>query len=399
MKQKINLLIAFIVIFIGSKGNVIAISDITLIFALLFNFIILFKRGIQFSVKFQLISVGYLVLSCIYLYKFGWVNISSTLRLYLKILYGYTVILILRENFFILYIKIIVWFAKISLPLYCIQLLAYSKLKYIVGIIENNIPGLNYRSNWYVNNGFFTLNDNAIFRNSGMAWEPKGFANMLLIAMLLNFFYNRFKFDRNFFILFIAIITTVSTTGYVALFTIIPIIYIQNININFKPLLLGIFIISGLSIFQLDIMGDKILREFEEKESHIKYIEADTKQETVSLGRFGSMHLALHDFPKNPLFGVGMQDSERTEGKYVHLVYVSGIADALSRFGLFGMFFLLFSYIKSMSYLKKQLHFHSYWPVVILFLSIFFASAVIISPLFFCFQFFYLIDKNGLNKY
>ncbi len=397
MKQKFNLLIALVVIFVGSKGNVIAISDVTLVFALILNLIVMFKRGIVLPVRFQLLSIGYFLLSCIYLYKFGWVNLSSTFRLYLKILYGFTVILILRENFFLLYLKIIVWFAKISLPLFCIQLVAYSKLKFVIGFIENNIPGLNYRSSWYVNNGFFTLNDNAIFRNSGMAWEPKGFANMLLVAMVINFFYNKFKFDRNFFILFITILTTVSTTGYVALFTLIPIIYIQNIDINFKPLLLGMFIITGLSIFQMDIMGNKILRELEEKESHLKYIDAETKQESVTLGRFGSMQLAFYDFPKNPLFGVGMQDAERTEGKHVHLVYVSGIADALSRFGLLGMLFLAFSYVQSINYLKRKFQFHSSWPIVLLFFSIFFASAVIISPLFFCFQFLYLIDDHVFN--
>jgi hypothetical protein len=59
-----------------------------------------------------------------------------------------------------------------------------------------------------------------------------------------------------------------------------------------------------------------------------------TDKDNVTLGRFGSMQLALLDFAKNPILCIGMQDKFRTDSEFTHLVYVNGIADFLSRFGL-----------------------------------------------------------------
>ena len=101
--------------------------------------------------------------------------------------------------------------AYISLPFFVLQLFDYQLAKVFVGLIENNLTFLNYRSDWYANNIIFTINDNAMFRNSGFAWEPKGFANLLVLGTIINLLINQFKFNRSIIVLTVALLTTLSS--------------------------------------------------------------------------------------------------------------------------------------------------------------------------------------------
>lgn len=378
----------------GSKANIFAISDLLLLFSFFFSLFIFFKRGKIFPKAFKIFTFIYFLITFFYFVKFGWINITSSFRVYLKVIVGVMVIILLKKSFFIYLEKIIVVLALISLPFYMIQLIDYEFLKSFVGLFENNLSFLDYRSDWYVNNLFFTLNDNAIFRNSGFTWEPKGFANLLAIAALLNLLINKFKFNKSLFIIFIALITTLSTAGFVIFFMFIPLFIYQQRN-RLNILKLFFIIIVALPIFSLEFMSDKIINEAYTRDNNLKYIVAKTDQETVSLGRFGSMALAFLDFPANPIIGIGMQDIERTQGLHTRLVWVNGLADFLSRFGLLGIIFLLYTYFLSIKLILKSFGISKgHYTIMLIFLSIFFASAVIIQPLFFAFQFYFLTKPN-----
>jgi hypothetical protein len=260
-----------------------------------------------------------------------------------------------------------------------------------VGLPENTIPGLDYRGSWYVNNLIFTLNDNAQFRNSGIAWEPKGFANLLVIAIVINLLRHRFTLNKGLSILFLAAISTFSTTAFIILFSLVPAIFIVNFRSEYKGIFLALSLIFGAIIFNLELVGDKIFKEVEEREAHFVYLEMETDQKAISLGRFGSMQMALMDLPKNPVFGIGMQDKYRTDSEFTHLVYVNGIADFLSRFGIAGMAFLFFCYYKSSKRYFEGMRVKGSIYFFLAMMIIFFASAIIINPLYFAFQFYFLI--------
>ncbi|MDA7803876.1 O-antigen ligase family protein [Crocinitomix sp.] len=387
-RNTVDKLLVLLMIFIGSKGNLIALSDVTLVFTLLFSFYHFQKRGKKYTRQFALFSGAYLIISIIFLLKFDWINISSSIRLFIKLLVGYQVISTIGLAFLIHYERYIYVFAAISLPFFAIQLISYEGLKLIIGFFENAIPGLDYRGDWYVNSFFFTLNDNAEFRNSGMAWEPKGFANMIDLAIIFNLMRNKFKINKRLIILTLALITTFSTLGYLVLCIVIPVLYVINIKSRQKKIIaffLGAIVV--VSVLSLDFMLSKITSEIENRESHFVYIDNETDARSVTLGRFGSMALAVKDFPKNPWVGIGMQDKERTQGKYTRLVWVSGLADFLSRFGIIGVIFLILTYFKSSILISQTYGYNGGWIIFTAFMMIFFASAIIINPLFFCFQF------------
>lgn len=384
----IDKLLVLLTLFIGSKGNLFAISDLTLFFVFLFSLYHFQRRGKKFTKKFALFVVAYLLITLLFFAKFEWINVSSSLRLFLKILVGYQVVSVVGLNFLLHFERYIYIFAAISLPLFGLQLISYEGLKGFIGFIEHAIPALDYRGDWYVNSFFFTLNDNAEFRNSGMAWEPKGFANMLDLAIVFNLMRTSFKVNRQLIIMFIALITTFSTLGYLVLCVAIPLLYVINIRSKEKKILaffLGLTLLASVS--SLDFMYSKISREIEDRESHFVYIDSETDAASVTLGRFGSMALAVKDFPANPWIGIGMQDKERTQARHTRLVWVSGLADLLSRFGLVGVLFLVYSYWKTGHVIASAFDYKGGITITIMFMMIFFASAVIINPLFFCFQF------------
>lgn len=395
-RSKLNdFFLTFLVLLIGSKGNIIAISDSLLLFTFYFSFIIFTRRSRRFPNKFKLFSIFYLIITFFYFLNFGWINITSSIRVYLKILIGVMVLLSLRGRFFLYFEKLVVNLALISIPLYCFQIFNYDLLKSFVGLLENSISFLDYRSDWYVNNFIFTLNDNAPYRNSGFAWEPKGFSNILVLAIIINLLRNNFKFTKSLFILYIAVISTFSTVGYIIIFIFLPLFIYQQKN-KLSTLKYALILIFVFPILSLDFMTNKVINEALNRENNLKYVYANTNQETVSLGRFGSMQLAILDFPDNPIIGIGMQDKERTQGLYTRLVWVNGLADLLSRFGLVGVVFLVFSYLKSLDLLLMSFGVsRGKYILFAIFTSIFFASAVIIQPLFFIFQFYFLIKNNG----
>lgn len=69
-----------------------------------------------------------------------------------------------------------------------------------------------------------------LHRNNGFAWEPGRFASIIVLTMLINLFRNKFRFNnRNFWILMAGLISTFSTTGFMAFA-----VCIIGISLNYK---------------------------------------------------------------------------------------------------------------------------------------------------------------------
>src|SRR6201999_2065969 len=63
------------------------------------------------------------------------------------------------------------------------------------------------------------------YRNSGFVWEPGAYGCFLTLTLLLQFFRNKFQFDKVAIIFVVAIIPTFSTTNYLALFIVFFLVY------------------------------------------------------------------------------------------------------------------------------------------------------------------------------
>ena len=272
-------------------------------------------------------------------------------------------------------------------------------MKSIVGIIEHNVPALDYRGNWYENIFIFTLNDNGMYRNSGFAWEPKGFGTFLTLAMFFRLIENRFRLlDKYMIVYIIAMITTFSTATFVVFFLSVVPFYIFNKTSAYKvisaSLLLPIIVVT---FFKADFLQKKIIYEYESKDKYVAFVQDyRTDMQSRSLGRFGSFIIDWMDVKKEPLFGYGEQKYERTQFSVsgVHLVHVNGFSDFMAKYGAIGMIFLFTTLFLTFKLCSIIYEFSGWYFIPIGILLTSFASAILFYPIYQMFYFFPFFKKG-----
>lgn len=88
-----------------------------------------------------------------------------------------------------------------------------------------------------------------IIRNLGFAWEPGRFSSFVSLALLLHLFRTRFRlFEKNFWPLLLALLSSLATTGYMA-FAICAIGYFFNAKNTAKDKILKYIILIGFILF------------------------------------------------------------------------------------------------------------------------------------------------------
>ena len=85
------------------------------------------------------------------------------------------------------------------------------------------------------------------FRNTGFTWEPKAFANFLMLGILFNLLRYRLRFfNKRMIIMLITLITTFSTTGYIMIFGCISMFILVNIKISTRVFFFPFILIALL---------------------------------------------------------------------------------------------------------------------------------------------------------
>ena len=143
-----------------------------------------------------------------------------------------------------------------------LQIINYEFTFSLVGIIQNSFSFLEFNNDVFANNLFFSIeSDGAMYRNSGFAWEPKGFANFLILAIIINSVMYDFKINKKMIILIIALITTFSTVGYIILFTSFAGFLFINNKIKIYYAVIAFIVFSIILISENDFIFDKVSNE------------------------------------------------------------------------------------------------------------------------------------------
>lgn len=183
-----------------------------------------------------------------------------------------------------------------------------------------------------------------LIRNSGPFWEPGAFGGYLIIAFVFNtLLYNTIYRKEN-LVYLAAILTTFSTTTYMAmLFFIAAYFFVQIRNPAVKWSSLVIFLIIAFIAFQkIDFLGAKIQKEFKETKFQALMKGGDT--------RMASAYLDLKEITENGVtlfFGRGSHPDTRVQGIDKEVIRTNGITDLLSRFGLPFFLFSIWGLYKS----------------------------------------------------
>lgn len=192
--------------------------------------------------------------------------------------------------------------------------------------------------------GFYTFfymhNVNAVGRNSGFMWEPGGFASVLIIILAYRLSTNNFKIDKYITIYLIALITTYSTAGYLALFFVV-FAYIVNSDKNkffYFIVLLPLFLWFSYSYYQKsDFMANKI-EDYSDRGVDTWEYEFDGEL-TIRVTRLGIAIITLDESVHWP-FGFGINKSDYTVEKYGHVEGPNSLAEILHIWGWLGLLYI-----------------------------------------------------------
>ncbi|HXD77088.1 MAG TPA: O-antigen ligase family protein [Puia sp.] len=263
---------------------------------------------------------------------------------YLRIAFAVLSIRILGRKFFDQFVRFVYVFAVISLffyfPCVLIKPLAHFLIdhvaKYTQCPFHRADTGAFYEAPY--NLIIFNLGQITFNRNSGFYWEPGTHGGFCCLALFINLFYRKKKLMSRFSIIYIiTILTTLSTTTYIALFFVI-VAYLKNF-IARRPLislfLLLVVVAGGYFAFtRLDFLNKKIDEQIEKRGSR-----------KTGESRFSSLNADLESTRDHPFVGTG-RNVEMHFGKEFYNADLrerhrnNGIGVLLATYGVF--FFILF---------------------------------------------------------
>lgn len=293
---------------------------------------------------------------------------------------------ILRERAIEYLTKVIFHLALLSLPLYCLQLISGNTV-YAIGKFLN-LPYAHFDG--YVNMIFFTYVKVHAIRNSGFSWEPGAFGFFLIMGLLFNFFSNNFKFDRKAIVMTIALVTTISTTSYLA-FMVVILLFFRARGVKFGKLLF--FIVPILLVFavSLPFLFDKIGVVYRRDMGDLKNLQ--TLNQTyirmgvvMPLNRFASMLFLWNHEGVRLLWGVS--NSYRDTIPILKNISLSnGIFILLTQFGAIGMLYLLYRSYLLFKKINGRAEIAAYCVAILLILG--FSEVVFVTSLVLSFLFMY----------
>lgn len=313
-------------------------------------------------------------------------------------LYG----IILKEKAVFYIARVVTHLAVISLVLYPIQL-GDSQLVIDIGKLVDAVGlGVHNISTGFNNYLFFTLYNSHISRNCGFCWEPGVFACILSLTLLFSLLQNGFKFKRQSYVLAIALITTLSTTGYIMLLIIFVLRVLKMGNYKEKVIyLVPALLIIGVVFLNTPVLYKKILTDYHTDMSNSanyddlqSFYSQDNK--SIPLNRFASIIEVVIKFKYKLILGVGNKYNQVLDKDH-NFNISNGIADWLARLGLLTLIFYIRNFVRSAvlfanAKVNKLL-------LYVFFLVLFFGEPLLSMPLFMFFAILpLLLPKTNPSK-
>ena len=307
--------------------------------------------------------------------------------LLITIKYSDTSISFFSYNFFLIYAVIVAYihaqvYGTALFDIYEDILVKFSFLSLILWTFQVTLPGVaatvfhlfpEYKASTGAGNHIFLLYNwfdpslsmsaGQAFRNSGASFEPGHFSVMLSFGIFFNLLKNgvRFKNNRNFVIMLLALLTTFSTTGYCIAFITIFVLYIKThtFKLKFPALFVGSILL--FLMFQLDFMGNKLSEKMNVQEANENfynlesyYTKTEAEANRASLDRFQSMYFEWINFVNEPLLGYSRETKKSWFRKNFLDIYslTGGLVKILAQFGIiFGLiiYYMLFKSSKAIA--------------------------------------------------
>lgn len=352
-----------------------------------------------FDLKFLFFIIAIFLCQMIQGYTNNEVFVSTYLGTILRFFWIYMIIRSAKVDYLRYVVKIMYFFSVISLFFY-VSMIAVPDLKsvyhslsssfnfYVFPVSIEDLSDLqNFHIIIYNFHGYdYASQSNAALaqiRNCGPFWEPGIFAGYLIITLAFLYFSEGTVKNKRGYVFIAALITTFSTTGYLALMISLAIFfsdYIKKYKIILVPaLIVGIY----MAFFNLAFLSNKISDQ--------------SKQLDQDKSRFGSALRDLAFFIQNPLWGEG-RNADSAYGRATSgddAETNNGITSVLAGLGL--VYFLIFSGMVIYSYKRLGDNINKKyvsWPLYLVFLIISFSEVYFVIPFFMSLSFLYVIADS-----
>lgn len=312
------LLFGFLMLMMGRGSNwVLEIDPRTNPIGVLILFVLLIKVAVKPSYR---VTVEPII--CFIFLLFGWfifhLLVDSVTPLYqglqilIKSILGIFVVKYYGLKFGYYYERTIVFLTIVGLGFWMIQMVIGSGTLASFAPLDCSMhPGT---KSFFVYSLIHYFNSETSFwgilRNCGFCWEPGLYASMLIIGITFNIARHigkGFVRSKNFWILIIGLLTTLSTTGFLCLFVLLLLnSIVAGKHVIKKVFAISFIIVLGLYAASLPFIGDKI-----ERQSDIGNYKINSKNVYVAesgyitVERFEGMYLSWLNVKDKPIMGYG----------------------------------------------------------------------------------------------
>lgn len=306
-----------------------------------------FKQSdIRFFAKFTIIYFAFITIRAVFFTHLSPYFYFYDVSFYLKrILFVFVYCAVLKETAVPLIVKVTIHGAMISIFFYICQLIDGNAV-FALGAFINLPPRVGNPD--YTNFFIFTFDSGHAIRNCGFVWEPGAYGCFTVMALLMHFMLNKFKFDIGAIFLVLATITTLSTTAYIGLFFAFLLYYRVHGGKLGPFLLFAVPIITFIAI-EVPFLFDKIGKTYDVDQHNLESLDDLTiyyersGEGQIHLNRFASATILYNIYGYKLLWGIsnGYQGSD----KVLKNVNISnGDVDFLAKFGVIGYLFFFYRY-------------------------------------------------------
>lgn len=356
---------------------------ILIFFIISFLAFIYYKKKI--NLNFILIISLFFIVELFQYSVYGGFNLRTFSGTYIRLLYAFTVLVLVGHQFFKYYVNVLYFLSLAGLIFYTL-----SFFPGIEGIYKNTLAQL-IENPFAVEEGFYQSNENIIIynfhevlftekRNSGAFWEPGAYAVFLMIALIFNQIYEKDIWSKRNIVFIICLLTTLSTSGFIAFFIFLAYINFRALSKNFLYAVVFLLFIGGsIHLYQdIPFLENKIERNI-------------SLADETTTSRFGSAKADLETFKKSPLIGVGRAGAKNNFKNEFDISQHrnNGIFNLLSVYGLplslVYFFLILLTFIK----IQKEYGFSKIFAfcAFVIILVHGFSHGLFLKPFFYAFLF------------
>lgn len=377
MKNKyLNYILLFALVAISGWPFIAQYEDTIIIVLLIVSIPMMIIRRINLNRSFFVFLGVFVVLTYIQLTTFNVFPQRTLFGFFSKIIIAYVIIKLVNRSFIGNYVNLMFIITLISFLFWIPSFLSNQLRNFVTAAAPFNVVGFDYPSYIIYQTNMGDVGELA--RNCGPYWEPGAFAGFLIIALIFNHIKSQNLNNRKSLVLIAGVLSTFSTTAYIALFLFIVLMIVKYRSPVRTALFLIIIIPISIYAFQeLPFLKDKISDQIEVSESDVSI--------SRHRNRFTSAIIDLEDFKEYPLSGRGKYDETRFDIGVKATNRNNGTTDLLVMYGLVG-FIIYFTYyfISFRSIVKFYNRKNKLLPVifVVLILVIGFSENYFLLPFF-----------------